>query len=68
MKAKAIAGIALGLELADSLGMIHGNLNSHNIVFDECHRLEITNFGFIEEEMDGNENENESENVIRSDG
>jgi serine/threonine protein kinase len=60
----------LGLEFAHSLGMIHGNLNSNNIVFDEFHRIEMINFGFIEEEMDENENEseNESESVIRSDG
>jgi serine/threonine protein kinase len=69
MNAKAIAGIALGLEFAHSLGMIHGNLNSNNIVFDECHRIEMTNFGFIEEDMDESENEseNKSESVIRSD-
>jgi serine/threonine protein kinase len=64
IKAKAIAGIALGLEFAHSLGIIHGNLNSNNIVFDECHRIEITDFGFIEEEMD----ENENASVIESDG
>jgi serine/threonine protein kinase len=66
MKAKAIVGIALGLEFAHSLGIIHGNLNSDSIVFDEFHQIEITNFGFIEEDMD--ENEGESESVIGSDG
>jgi hypothetical protein len=61
MKAKAVAGIALGLEFAHSLGMIHGNLNSNNILFDEAHRIQIINFGLIELEMD------KSESVIVSD-
>jgi serine/threonine protein kinase len=39
MKAKAIAGIALGLEFAHCLGMIHGDLNLNNILFDETHRI-----------------------------
>jgi hypothetical protein len=33
MKAKAIAGIALGVEFAHSLGMIHGNFNSNQQTF-----------------------------------
>jgi serine/threonine protein kinase len=62
IKAKAVAGIAFGLEFAHSLGMIHGNLNSSNILFDESHRIEIIDFGLIEEEMD------ESKRVTGSDG
>jgi serine/threonine protein kinase len=62
VKAKAVAGIALGLQFAHSLGIIHGNLNSTNIHFDEAHRIQITNFDLIELEID------ESESVRRWDG
>jgi serine/threonine protein kinase len=43
-KAKAVAGIVLGLRFAHSLGLIHGHLNSKNICFDQEHRIEITDF------------------------
>jgi hypothetical protein len=45
-KAKVVAGIALGLRFLHSLGFVHGNLNSSNIVFDEAHRIQITNIEF----------------------
>jgi serine/threonine protein kinase len=44
VKAKAVAGIALGLRFAHSLGLIHGNLNSSNIIFNSDHCIQIVNF------------------------
>jgi serine/threonine protein kinase len=41
-KAKAIAGIVLGLRFAHSLGRIHGHLKANNILFDSDHRIQIT--------------------------
>jgi serine/threonine protein kinase len=46
-KAKAVAGIVLGLRFAHSLGLIHGHLSSKNIRFDLEHRIEITDFYWI---------------------
>jgi serine/threonine protein kinase len=43
-KAKAVAGIVLSLRFCHSLGLIHGHLNSKNIVFDVDHRIQITDF------------------------
>jgi serine/threonine protein kinase len=43
-KAKAIAGIVLGLRFSHSLGLIHGHLTTHNIVFDLNHHIQITDF------------------------
>jgi hypothetical protein len=42
--AKAVAGIVLGLHFAHSLGLIHGHLNSNNIIFDSDHRIQIADF------------------------
>jgi serine/threonine protein kinase len=55
-KAKAVAGIVLGLRFAHSLGLVHGRLNSRNILFDEDHRIQITDFHPIRLEMRENEN------------
>jgi serine/threonine protein kinase len=54
-KAKAIAGIVLGLQFAHSLGLIHGHLNSKNIRFDLDHRIQITNFCQIDLEVSESE-------------
>jgi serine/threonine protein kinase len=43
-KAQAVVGIVLSLRFAHSLGLIHGYLNSRNIVFDVDHRIQITDF------------------------
>jgi hypothetical protein len=43
-KAKAIAGLVLGLRFAHSLGLIHGCLTTNSIVFDLNHRIQITDF------------------------
>jgi serine/threonine protein kinase len=47
VKAKAVAGIALALRFAHSLGLVHGSLNLSNILFDETHQIQITNFGLL---------------------
>jgi serine/threonine protein kinase len=54
-KAKAIAGIVLGLRFAHSFGLIHGHLNAKNIVFDVDHRIQITDFYPICLEVDERE-------------
>jgi hypothetical protein len=43
-KAKAVAGLVLGLRFAHSLGLIHGHLTTNNIIFDLNHRIQITGF------------------------
>jgi serine/threonine protein kinase len=44
VKAKAIAGIVLGLRFAHSLGLLHGHLTSHNILFDSDHCIQIVDW------------------------
>jgi serine/threonine protein kinase len=46
-KAKAIAGIALGLRFAHSLGLMHGDLKASNVFFDADRRIQITDFNPI---------------------
>jgi serine/threonine protein kinase len=55
VKLKDIAGIALGVQFSHSLGMIHGSPNSSTILFDEAHRIQITDFDLIHLEMHGTE-------------
>jgi serine/threonine protein kinase len=55
MKAKVVAGIALALRFAHSFGLIHRNLNSSNILFDESHRIQIISFGHMDLEVDDGE-------------
>jgi hypothetical protein len=43
-KAKAVAGLVLGLRFAHSLGLIHGHLTTNNILLDSNHRIQITDF------------------------
>jgi serine/threonine protein kinase len=70
VKAKAVAGIVLGLRFAHSLGLIHGYLTMNNILFDSDHCIQIVDFDpirlkFGESEREGEieiENESESEN------
>jgi serine/threonine protein kinase len=56
-KAKAVAGIVLGLRFAHSLGLIHGHLNSKNIFFDSDDRIEMTDFSVMDEEIEENESD-----------
>jgi serine/threonine protein kinase len=58
-KAKAVAGIVLGIRFAHSLGLIHGHLNSRNIFLDSDDRIEITGFGVVEKEIEANENDSD---------
>jgi hypothetical protein len=51
MKAKVVAGIALGLRFAHNFGLIHSNLNSNTILFDESHQIQIINFGHMDLEV-----------------
>jgi serine/threonine protein kinase len=46
-KAKAIAGIALGLRFAHSLGLLHGGLKASNVLFDAERRIQIADFSPI---------------------
>jgi hypothetical protein len=58
-KAKAVAGIVLGLRFAHSLGLIHGHLNSTNIRFDMDHRIQIADFCRIGREAGESEKDRE---------
>jgi serine/threonine protein kinase len=58
VKAKAIAGIVLGLRFAHSLGLVHGHLTGNNILFDSDHCIEIVDFNAIV--LEASENESES--------
>jgi hypothetical protein len=54
-KAKAVAGIALGLRFAHSFGLVHGRLTASNTLFDGDHCIQITDFhpvGFEGRESD----------------
>jgi serine/threonine protein kinase len=44
-KAIAVAGIVLGMKFLHSFGLIHGRLTPNNVLFDECHRIQIADFG-----------------------
>jgi hypothetical protein len=44
VKAKAVAGLVLGLRFAHSLGLIHGCLTTKSLVFDLNHHIQITDF------------------------
>jgi serine/threonine protein kinase len=47
VKAKAVAGIVLGLRFAHSLGLVHGHLTGNNILFDSNHCIQIVDFNPI---------------------
>jgi hypothetical protein len=44
VKAKAIAGIVLGLRFAHSFGWLHGHLTGNSILFDSDHCIQIVDF------------------------
>jgi hypothetical protein len=58
-KAKAVAGIVLGLRFAHSLGLVHGHLNSQNIRFDVDHHIQIA--GFCEDGQEVDESANDTD-------
>jgi serine/threonine protein kinase len=45
VKAKAVAGVELGLAFVHSFGLIHGRLTVSNILFGADHCIEIAHFG-----------------------
>jgi hypothetical protein len=57
VKAKAIAGIVLGLRFAHSLGLVHGHLTMNNILFDSDHCIEIVDFNPVLLEFGESESE-----------
>jgi serine/threonine protein kinase len=54
-KAKAIAGIALGLPFAHGLGLLHGGLKASNVLFDADRRIQIADFSPIRLETSDSE-------------
>jgi serine/threonine protein kinase len=46
-KAKAIAGIAISLRFAHSLGLLHGGVKASNVLFDADRRIQIADFSPI---------------------
>jgi serine/threonine protein kinase len=64
-KAKAIAGIALGMESVHQLETFHGSLKPNNIIFDENHYVHIVDFGstYFKSMMDGNDITYENRNA-----
>jgi serine/threonine protein kinase len=64
VKAKAIAGIVLGLRFAHSLGLLHGHLTGNNILFDSDHCIQIVDFNPIFLDV----GESESDDGIRLGG
>jgi hypothetical protein len=46
-KAEAVVGIALALRFAHGLGLLHGGLNSGNVVFDGGWRIQIADFSLM---------------------
>jgi hypothetical protein len=44
-KAKAIAGLALGLRFAHSFGLVHGHLTGNTVFFNENGMIQIMDFG-----------------------
>jgi serine/threonine protein kinase len=61
VKAKAVAGIVLGLQFAHSHGLLHGNLTASNIVCDSDHCIQIVDFTPIRLEVVENESKGEGE-------
>jgi serine/threonine protein kinase len=68
VKAKAVAGIVLGLRFAHSLGLVHGHLTVNNILFDSDHCIEIVDFKRIFLRVGESENENEREEGTQVEG
>jgi hypothetical protein len=54
--AKVVIGVVLALRFAHSLGLLHGHLNSSNMVFDANHHIQIANFDPIRLEVRESQN------------
>jgi serine/threonine protein kinase len=67
VKAKAIAGLVLGLRFAHSLGLFHGHLTGNNILFDWDHCIQIVDFDPITLEVGEGESKSKSESESKSD-
>jgi serine/threonine protein kinase len=59
VKAKAVAGIVLGLRFAHRFGLIHDHLTGNNILFDSDHCIQIVDFNPFVLEVGESEVENE---------
>jgi serine/threonine protein kinase len=66
VKAKAVAGIVLGLRFAHSLGLVHDHLTANSILFDSDHCIQIVDFDPIL--LENNESANESEYRTQPEG
>jgi hypothetical protein len=67
VKAKAVAGIVLGLRFAHSLGLLHGHLTVNNILFDCDHCIQIVDFNSIVVEVGESESEERTQLIGFSD-
>jgi serine/threonine protein kinase len=63
VKAKAVAGIVVGLRFAHSLGLLPGHLTGNNILFDSDHCIQIVDFNPIAVEVGEMESEDETQFV-----
>jgi serine/threonine protein kinase len=63
VKAKAVAGIVLGLRFAHSLGLIPGHLTGNNILFDSDDCIQIVDFNGIDFAVGEGESEVEGEDA-----
>jgi serine/threonine protein kinase len=68
VKAKAVAGIVLGLRFAHSLGLVHGHLTMNNLLFDSDHCIQIVDFNPLHLEIDEGESKSTSEEGTQLDG
>jgi serine/threonine protein kinase len=57
VKAKAVAGIVLGLRFAHSFGLVHSHLTGNSILFDSDHCIQIVDFNPIDLESGEHESE-----------
>jgi hypothetical protein len=66
VKAKTVAGLVLGLRFAHSLGLFHGHLTGHNILFDSDRCIQIVDFNTIVLDVGDSEMEMEMESENES--
>jgi serine/threonine protein kinase len=61
VKAKAVAGIVLGLRFAHSHGLLHGHLTTSNILFDWDECIQIVDFKCMPLEVGGSDSQSEGQ-------